>query len=97
MRKPLHHHRCLRSTQDSARHPEDDTGRCVVQVVENPDDPSEAEDLGRLGQAHWFGPEGAWFVTVTGSTGIHPSENLDFAPTVTDEEVAAFQQPSHIT
>ena len=83
---------------DFPRPPYGEDGQWVrIIAVENPDDPSEAEDIGRLGQAHWFGPEGSWFVTVTGSTGIHPSENLDFAPTVTDEEVAAFQQPSHIT
>ncbi len=47
------------------------------------------EDHGALGQAHWFGAEGAWFVTVTGSgTGIVASEGLDFAPQVGDAELA---------
>ncbi|MFG1914592.1 hypothetical protein [Micromonospora sp. NPDC048898] len=46
-------------------------------------------DVGRAGQAHWFGHEGAWFVTVAGSgTAIHPSEHLDFTPVLTAEEVA---------
>ncbi|MEV2237357.1 hypothetical protein [Micromonospora sp. NPDC049891] len=62
-----------------------------IVAATDPDDPSEAEQVDRLGQAHWFGAEGAWFVTVTGSgTGVHPSEHLDFAPTVRDEEIAAF-------
>ncbi|MCG5468898.1 hypothetical protein LADH09A_002798 [Micromonospora sp. LAH09] len=60
-------------------------------AVENPDDPSESADIGVLAQARWFGHEGAWFVTVTGTgTGIVPSEFLDFEPVVTDEQVAAF-------
>ncbi|GIF05221.1 hypothetical protein [Actinoplanes siamensis] len=60
-------------------------------AAENPDDPSEAVEVGLLGKAYWFDQEAAWFVTVTGmGTGVHPSEHLDFAPTVTDEEVAAF-------
>ncbi|NAZ74732.1 hypothetical protein GTQ99_04745 [Kineococcus sp. T13] len=47
------------------------------------------EDHGALGQAHWFGAEGAWFVTVVGSgTGIVPTEGLDFAPQVGDLELA---------
>ena len=47
------------------------------------------EDHGALGQAHWFGAEGAWFVTVAGSgTGIVASEGLDFAPQVGDVESA---------
>ncbi|NIZ90270.1 hypothetical protein [Kineococcus rubinsiae] len=47
------------------------------------------EDHGALGQANWFGAEGAWFVTVAGSgTGIVPTEGLDFAPTVGDVELA---------
>ena len=47
------------------------------------------EDHGALGQAHWFGAEGAWFVTVAGSgTGIVASEGLDFAPQVGDVELA---------
>ncbi|MEV7988691.1 hypothetical protein [Micromonospora sp. NPDC085948] len=46
-------------------------------------------DLGVAGQAHWFGHEGAWFVTVAGSgTAIHPSEHLDFTPVLTAAEVA---------
>ncbi|RLP87673.1 MULTISPECIES: hypothetical protein [unclassified Micromonospora] len=62
-----------------------------IAAVQDRGEPSEAEDIGRLGQAYWFGAEGAWFVTVASSgTGVHPSENLDFAPTVTDDEVAAF-------
>ncbi|MET8094347.1 hypothetical protein [Micromonospora sp. NPDC005220] len=49
---------------------------------------AESVDLGRAGQAHWFGHEGAWFVTVAGSgTAIYPSEHLDFAPVLTNEEV----------
>ncbi|MET7947101.1 hypothetical protein [Micromonospora sp. NPDC005324] len=51
--------------------------------------PDDAVDLGAAGQAHWFGHGGAWFVTVAGSgAAIYPSEHLDFAPTVTDEEIA---------
>ncbi|GAA0314757.1 hypothetical protein [Kineococcus aurantiacus] len=47
------------------------------------------EDHGVLGQAHWFGAEGAWFVTVAGSgTGIVPTEGLDFVPQVGDAELA---------
>jgi hypothetical protein len=47
------------------------------------------EDHGALGQAHWFGAEGAWFVTVVGSgTGIVASEGLDFEPQVGDVELA---------
>lgn len=62
-----------------------------VIAVENPDDPSESADIGVLAQAHWFGHEGAWFVTVTGTgTGVVPSERLDFEPVVTDAELAAF-------
>ncbi|MBG6066318.1 hypothetical protein [Micromonospora ureilytica] len=60
-------------------------------TVENTDDPWESADIGVLAQAHWFGHEGAWFVTVTGTgTSIVPSEHLDFEPVVTDEQVAAF-------
>ncbi|RQX15731.1 hypothetical protein DDE19_18285 [Micromonospora ureilytica] len=59
--------------------------------MENTDDPWESADIGVLAQAHWFGHEGAWFVTVTGTgTSIVPSEHLDFEPVVTDEQVAAF-------
>ncbi|MGW3793502.1 hypothetical protein ACWD8I_20375 [Micromonospora arida] len=55
-------------------------------------EPDDSVDLGMPGQAHWFGHEGAWFVTVAGSgTGIYPSEHLDFAPVVTDAEVAELQ------
>lgn len=51
--------------------------------------PEDLLDLGAAGQAHWFGHEGGWFVTVAGSgTAIYPSEDLDFAPVLTDEEVA---------
>lgn len=47
------------------------------------------EEHGALGQAHWFGAEGAWFVTVAGSgTGIVATEGLDFAPQVGDAELA---------
>lgn len=47
------------------------------------------EDHGALGQAHWFGAEAAWFVTVAGSgTGIVPTEGLDFAPQVEQAELA---------
>ena len=60
-------------------------------AVDNPADPSETAEIGLLAQAHWFGEQGSWFVTVTGTgTSIHPSEHLDFAPAVTEEEVAAF-------
>jgi hypothetical protein len=60
-------------------------------AVDNPADPYETAEVGLLARAHWFGHEGAWFVTVTGAgTSVHPSEHLDFAPTVTDREVAAF-------
>ncbi|MBM0231717.1 hypothetical protein JNW91_07510 [Micromonospora sp. STR1_7] len=52
-------------------------------------DPEDSADLGAAGEAHWFGHEGAWFVTVAGSgTALHPSEHFDFAPVLTDEEVA---------
>ncbi|MFE9188299.1 hypothetical protein ACFYL6_01685 [Micromonospora sp. NPDC007208] len=55
--------------------------------------PDDAIDLGAAGQAHWFGHEGAWFVTVAGSgTGVHPSEHLDFAPVLTDDEVAELRR-----
>ncbi|MFI6269958.1 hypothetical protein [Micromonospora zamorensis] len=75
-----------------ARPPYGTDGQWVrVVAVEDPDDPSEASEIGLLGRAYWFDHEAAWFVTVTGSgTGLHPSEHLDFAPSVTDEEVAAF-------
>ncbi|WP_327031656.1 hypothetical protein [Micromonospora ureilytica] len=60
-------------------------------AVENTDDPAESADIGVLAQARWFGHEGAWFVTVTGTgTSIVPSEHLEFEPVVTDEQVAAF-------
>ncbi|SCF24914.1 hypothetical protein [Micromonospora mirobrigensis] len=50
-------------------------------------DPEDAVDLGAVAVAHWFGAEGAWFVTVAGSgTGIHPGECLDFAPEITEVE-----------
>ncbi|MFG1841649.1 alpha/beta fold hydrolase [Micromonospora sp. NPDC049175] len=49
----------------------------------------DVADLGAAGQAHWFGREGAWFVTVAGSgTAVHPSEHLDFTPVLTAVEVA---------
>ncbi|MEU1591067.1 hypothetical protein [Micromonospora sp. NPDC005710] len=55
--------------------------------------PDDSVDVGMAGQAHWFGHEGAWFVTVAGSgTAIYPSEYLDFAPTVTDEEIAELRR-----
>lgn len=55
--------------------------------------PDDAVDLGLAGQAHWFGHEGAWFVTVAGSgTAVYPSEYLDFAPVLTDGEVAELQR-----
>ncbi|RAO02435.1 hypothetical protein GUI43_05463 [Micromonospora noduli] len=55
--------------------------------------PDDAVDLGAAGQAHWFGHEGAWFVTVAGSgTAVHPSEHLDFAPVLTDDEVAELRR-----
>lgn len=60
-----------------------------IVAVEDPDDPSE---ISLLGRAYWFDHEAAWFVTVTGAgTSLHPGEHLDFAPSVTDEEVAAFE------
>ncbi|WP_444947231.1 hypothetical protein [Micromonospora ureilytica] len=56
-------------------------------------DPEDLVDLGMAGQAHWFGHEGAWFVTVAGSgTAIYPSEHLDFAPVLTVEEVTELQR-----
>ncbi|WP_433308244.1 hypothetical protein ACQP0U_17290 [Micromonospora sp. CA-269861] len=56
-------------------------------------DPDDSVDLGVAGQAHWFDHEGAWFVTVAGSgTAIYPSEHLDFAPVLTDDEVAELQR-----
>ncbi|WP_406070189.1 hypothetical protein [Micromonospora sp. NBC_01638] len=55
-------------------------------------DPDDVVDLGVVGQAHWFGHEGAWFVTVADSgTAIYPSECLDFTPVLTDKEVAELQ------
>ncbi|MER7590771.1 hypothetical protein ABTW72_24860 [Micromonospora sp. NPDC127501] len=55
--------------------------------------PDDAVDVGMAGQAHWFGHEGAWFVTVAGSgTAVHPGEHLDFAPVLTDEEVAELRK-----
>ncbi len=66
-----------------------DGQRVRITSVQDPREPSERELLGALGQAHWFGHEGAWFVTVPGSgTGIHPSEHLDFEPVVSAEEAA---------
>ena len=60
--------------------------------VEESSHPGDVQELGALGQAHWFGHEGGWFVTVAPfGTGIYPSEDLDFAPVVTDEEVAELQ------
>lgn len=77
-----------------ARPPYGTDGQWVrVVAAEDPGDPSEASEIGLLGRAYWFDHEAAWFVTVTGSgTGLHPSEHLDFAPSVTDEEVAAFDE-----
>ncbi|MEU8422718.1 hypothetical protein AB0C15_17765 [Micromonospora sp. NPDC048835] len=55
--------------------------------------PDDSVDLGMAGQAHWFGPEGAWFVTVAGSgTAVYPSEYLDFVPALTEEEVAELRR-----
>ncbi|MEU8258916.1 hypothetical protein AB0C06_32155 [Micromonospora inaquosa] len=55
----------------------------------------ESLDVGLAGQAHWFDHEGAWFVTVAGSgTGVYPSEYLDFAPVLTEDEVAELR--SHL-
>ncbi|MEU7847958.1 hypothetical protein [Micromonospora parva] len=65
-----------------------------VRIVST-DDPTGTEslDLGRAGQAHWFGHGGAWFVTVAGSgTAVHPSEHLDFAPVLTDDEAAELRR-----
>ena len=60
-------------------------------AVDDPADPSETAEVGLLATAHWFGHEAAWFVTVTGAgTSVHPSEHVDFAPTVTEGEAAAF-------
>jgi len=56
------------------------------------EDPSEAEQLGAAGQAHWFGAESAWFVTVPGyGTGIYPGELLDFEAVIGTEEEAALR------
>ncbi|MEU8179321.1 hypothetical protein AB0B86_00935 [Micromonospora sp. NPDC049047] len=53
----------------------------------------DVADLGAAGQAHWYGHEGAWFVTVAGSgTGLYPGECLDFTPVLTDDEVAELQR-----
>ncbi|WP_432571412.1 hypothetical protein [Kineococcus sp. SYSU DK005] len=66
--------------------------RVRITSVQDPEDPGERELLGAVGQAHWFGHEGAWFVTVPGSgTGIHPGEDLDFEPDVSAEEAAALE------
>ncbi|GLZ61359.1 hypothetical protein [Micromonospora sp. NBRC 107095] len=63
-----------------------------VRIVSTGDDPSGV-DLGRAGQAHWFGHGGAWFVTVAGSgTAVHPGEHLDFAPVLSDEEAAELRR-----
>ncbi|MET8042049.1 hypothetical protein ABZU25_14455 [Micromonospora sp. NPDC005215] len=52
----------------------------------------DVADLGVAGQAHWYGHEGAWFVTVAGSgTAIYPGECLDFGPVLTDAEVAELE------
>jgi hypothetical protein len=62
-----------------------------IVAAADPNDPRDGENIGQAGQAQWFGAESAWFVTTASSgTGIYASEVLDFAPTVTDEEVAAF-------
>ncbi|WP_030491474.1 hypothetical protein [Micromonospora chokoriensis] len=54
---------------------------------------ADVVDLGVAGQAHWFSHEGAWFVTVAGSgTAVYPSEHLDFAPVLTDEEVTELRR-----
>ena len=63
-----------------------------ITSVRNPEDPGERELLGAVGQAHWSGHEGAWFVTVPGSgTGTHPGEDLDFEPVASQEEAAALE------
>ncbi|NAZ75398.1 hypothetical protein GTQ99_08175 [Kineococcus sp. T13] len=69
-----------------------DGQRVRITSVQDPLDPGERELLGALGQVHWFGHEGAWFVTVPGSgTAVHPSEDLDFDPVVGAREAAALQ------
>lgn len=68
-----------------------------ITSVSNPDDPSERELLGAVGQARWFGHQGAWFVTVPGSgTGIHPGEELDFEPVVSAEEAGELEAYLHL-
>lgn len=63
-----------------------------VRIVST-DDPTDAESLGRAGQAHWFGHEGAWFVTVAGSgTAVYPGEHLDFTPVLTDDEATELRR-----
>jgi hypothetical protein len=68
-----------------------------ITSVSDPDDPSERELLGAVGQVHWFSHESAWFVTVPGSgTGIHPGEELDFEPVVSAEEAGKLKAYLHL-
>ena len=63
-----------------------------IVAVEDPSETEEVEMLGIAGQAHWFGAETAWFVTVPGyGTGIYPGELLDFEAVVSAEEEAALR------
>ncbi|MEU4555925.1 hypothetical protein EV382_2034 [Micromonospora violae] len=64
-------------------------GQWVRIVAAGDSTDEESFDLGLAGQAHWFDQQGAWFVTVARSgTGVYPSEYLDFAPVITEDEVA---------
>ena len=51
---------------------------------------ADGPEHGAIGKAHWFGAEGAWWVTCAESgTGIYPSEVLDFRPVIAEQERAA--------
>ena len=51
-----------------------------------------AEMYGLLGQAHWWGAEGCWHVGVIGNiSGFLASEELDFEPVMTWEELGALE------
>ena len=51
-------------------------------------DTDEPEDLGQIGIVHWFPPEGSWHVQTAASPGgLYPSEQLDFAPVLEQDEV----------
>ena len=50
---------------------------------------ADGPESGAIGQAQWFGAEGAWWVTCAETgTGIYPGEVLDFDPVVAVQERA---------